>query len=171
MATPIRKSVTAAAVLALFAGAGAPELGAQASRALPSPIQFALTGITADQTARLTVSAVTDRAVPPGPCRVTLGFVDPHGHPLLNSDGRILESQVTLQAGESAFLDLTSASRTRLNFRPVVVEQSGGGNSSICLPQLEIIDNATQSTVVINPGTAVGGWGTNHNETLLHDAG
>ena len=172
MTTPIRKSVIAAAVLAVFGITTAVDLGAQASRSTPSPVQFALTGITADQIARLTVSAVTDRAYPPGPCRATLSFVDQQGHPLLNSDGRALESQVTLQAGESAFLDLGGASAgRRLNFRPVVVEQGTGGNAAICLPQLEIIDNATQTTSVINPGTLVTGWGANHSETLLRDQG
>jgi len=170
MNTPIRKSVIAASVVALFGMTTAVELGAQASRATPSPVQFALTGITSDQTARLTVSAVTDRAYPPGPCRVTLSFVDQQGHALLNSDGRVLESQVTLQPGESAFLDIGGASASRrLNFRPVVVEQGAGGNAAICLPQLEIIDNATQTTSVINPGTLVTGWGANHNETVLRD--
>jgi len=30
-------------------------------------------------------------------------------------------------------------------------------------------DNATQSTLVINPGIAVSGWTSNHNETLVRD--
>ena len=162
-------------LVAIVGCAGAAlELTAQSARTA-SPVQFALTEITPEQTARLSISAVVNGGFRARGCDAILTFVDAHGQTLVNSDGHAVESHVTLRPGESAFLDLgvtdtgrLDASR-RLNFRPVVFDGGGsGGPSGPCLPQLEIIDTATQATLVINPGVAVGGW-NNHNETLVRD--
>jgi len=174
MVKKIRWSAIAAVLIAGL-GAAAWEVQAQSARNA-SPVQFALTGITLDQTARLTVSAITDRSYPPGPCRALLSFVDPQGQTLVNSAGRPVEKRVVLQPGESDFLDIqgTDAGRDarRLDLRPVLLDLDiNGYPPGPCLPQLEIIDTTTQATLLINPGVAVGGWGTNHNETLVRDAG
>jgi hypothetical protein len=153
-------AVTAALGLATVA------LTAGASLRSETPIQFAMTGITSNQTARLTVTTVS-RFGAAGLCRATLAFVDAAGQSLLNSDGRPIEKRVSLSAGESAFLDIMvdRASDGRVNIRPVVSEEEGARAG--CLPQLEIIDTATQATLVINAGISVGGWGSNHNESLI----
>ena len=169
----IRWSMAAAVAMAGAGAAVAWGVDAASART-PSPMQFALTGITAAQTARLSVSAVMDPNASAGPCRALLTFVGPLGQTLTNSDGEPAEKRVVLQPGESAFLDFQAGSRdaSRLDLRPVVFGRPGGSvPSGPCLPQLEIIDTATQTTLVINPGVVVGGWGSNHNETLVRDAG
>jgi hypothetical protein len=157
-----------------LAAAGAWEVQAQSALA-PSPVQFALTGITLEQTARLTVTAVVIRGYPPGPCRALLRFVDAQGKTLTNADGQPAEKRVVLSSGESAYLDVQSVGRDvrRLDLRPVVFDRPADGRfpPGPCLPQLEILDTPTQSTLVLNPGVAVGGWTGNHNETLVRDAG
>ena len=168
----IRWSMVAAVAIAGTGAAAARGFDALSARTA-SPMQFALTGITADQTARLSVSAVMDPNAPAGPCRAVLTFVGPQGQTLTNRDGEPAEKRVALQPGESAFLDFQAGSRdaSRLDLRPVVFDrQDGSVPSGPCLPQLEIIDTATQTTLVINPGVVVGGW-ANHNETLVRDAG
>ena len=159
-----RWSCTAAVIMGLAIAAVTALVEAQASRNA-SPVQFSLTGITADQTARLSVSAIDVGRGPAQACRATLTFVDPQGQTLLNSDGRPIEKHVALRPGESNFLEVQLGARAtaRLDLRPVVVDDGGA-----CLPQLEIIDNATHSTLVVNPGIAVGGF-SNHSETIVRD--
>ena len=71
---------------------------------------FGMVGITHGQTMRLNVVNLTpppdnDRQIPP-PCRVVLSFRDAAGQPIRNSDGQVIRREVSLQSGESAFLDL-----------------------------------------------------------------
>ena len=134
-----------------------------------SPVQFAMTGITADQTARLTVSALTtDGSV----CRATLSFVDADGDDIVTAAGEPAKKNVMLTQGASDFLDVTLQGglqdTRRSMLRPMVVILSRSADA--CLPQLEIIDNATQRTVILNPGIVAAGWGANNNETLLRVA-
>src|ERR1043166_1373413 len=75
----------------------------------PDPERFGMVGITHGQTIRLNlvnlVPPPSDGSLPP-PCRVVLSFRDANGRPFTNSDGQVIRREVSLQSGESAFLDL-----------------------------------------------------------------
>jgi hypothetical protein len=147
-----------------------------------SPVaRFGLMGITRGQTARLTLSNVSspdDHFFPPDPCRVIITFVDADGNVLLNSADQPVRRDVTLDPGHSASVqingdNLVSRDQTRLSFRPVVrvfVSTNSDGTTppDPCFPTLEVINNTTGRTTLLNPGTPFFFPG-NHNETLLRD--
>ena len=157
----------------LLIGCAAATVFVEAQSQQVSPVQFALTGITADQTARLTVSTLMTDGPRPVGCRATLMFVDAAGNAIVNDRGEPARKDVNLHSpGSSEWVDVTTVgavSDTRLPMRPIVLIQDRFAGA--CLPQLEIIDNATQRTVILNPGVLVTRWGPNHNETLLGRAG
>src|SRR5205807_9867444 len=79
----------------------------------PDPDRFGMVGITRGQTMRLNIVNLInppepDKKSPPDPCRVVLSFRDAAGQPFRNSDGQVIRREVTLQPGESDFLDLNA---------------------------------------------------------------
>ena len=120
--------------------------------------QFGMMGAIRGEVARLNVSNIN--AVPPDPCRAILTFVDASGDVLLRPDGSPVRREVTLAAGQSAFLQFHAANfiardETRLNFRPVLATPPPDPEiPPPCVPSLEIIDNATGQTRLLIPGVA-----------------
>jgi hypothetical protein len=121
--------------------------------------QFGMMGAIRGEVARLNVSNID--AIPPDPCHAILAFVDASGDVLLRPDGSPVRREVTLAAGQSAFLQFHAANfigrdETRLNFRPVI--QVTPPDPLIppdpCVPSLEIIENATGQTRLLIPGVA-----------------
>jgi len=148
-------------------------------------VYFGMAGIVRGESARLSVSNVLvdppEPDLPPGPCRVTISFVDGSGNTLMGPDGRPVSRTVTLQPGQSAFLQISAddfLSRTtdavgagRLNFRPVVSVQPASNRipPDPCIPSLEILDTASMQTKLVLPGVASAAININHNETLVVD--
>ena len=133
--------------------------------------QFGLMGAVRGEVARLNVSNIN--AVPPDPCHVILAFVDAAGEILHRPEGGLVQREVTLAAGQSAFLQFQASSlmgtEARLNFRPVLlVPQPGALPPDPCVPSLEIINGATGQTRLVTPGAART-YAGNHNETLVQD--
>ena len=87
--------------------------------------QFGMMGAIRGEVARLNVSNIN--TTPPDPCHAILAFVDARGGDvLLRPDGSPVRREVTLAAGQSAFLQFHAANfiardETRLNVRPVVL--------------------------------------------------
>jgi hypothetical protein len=154
----------------------------------PDRTQFGMVGMTRGQTMRLNVVnlvTLSDGQVPPDPCRVVLSFRDAAGQPFRNNDGQVIRREVTLQSGESDFLDLngdmfggpsTNADTAplRVQLRPFVrVLQSPSPDRQYppdpCFPTSEVFDNTTLRTSFVMPGVDAAG-GLNHNETLVRDS-
>ena len=121
--------------------------------------QFGMMGAIRGEVARLNVSNIN--AYPPDPCHAILAFVDASGDVLLRPDGSPVRREVTLAAGQSAFLQVHAANfigrdETRLNFRPViqVTPPDPLYPPDPCVPSLEIIENATGQTRLLIPGVA-----------------
>jgi len=108
---------------------------------------FGMVGVALGQTLRLNVVAF-----PPSPCIATLGFRDRNGSvPQPTPD-----TTVTLQVGQSAFLDINANSLVnrlgqRMELRPVVtLTQDVGPNA--CGATVEVLDNLTGfSTLAVTP--------------------
>jgi hypothetical protein len=121
--------------------------------------QFGMMGAIRGEVARLNVSNVDINLLAP-PCRATLSFVDASGDVLLRPDGSPVRREVTLTAGQSAFLQFHAASfivrdETRLNFRPVLLAAPPDPYlPPPCVPSLEIIENATGQTRLLIAGIA-----------------
>ena len=99
-----RKAGGRLAVVALLAAAAAASTSSPRARAFnpqpEPPGRWGLFGIVADQTARVSVVNISadPRGYPPGPCRVSLAFVD--------SEGIVLkEARLTLRPGQAMSLD------------------------------------------------------------------
>lgn len=107
------------------------------------------------QTARLNASYTgADGELPPGPCRVTLGFYD--------GDGRLVTQSVeTLELGRTVSLDLRAGGlppdaggRLRAT---VHVETLDGRALPRVMPALELFDQDTGKTSLFYPGSVIGG--------------
>ena len=124
----------------------------------PDPPRFGMVGIAEGQTARLNMVNLLPAgpaAVPPGPCRAELQFLD--------GDGNVLAARrVRLEAGHAAFLDFTPASvpintngdavaPLRAEIRASVNVGVGEIPPGPCRATLEIFDNATARTAVFVP--------------------
>jgi hypothetical protein len=119
--------------------------------------QFGMMGAIRGEVARLNVSNIN--AIPPDPCHAILAFVDASGDVLLRPDGSPVRREVTLAAGQSAFLQFHAANfigrdETRLNFRPVIQVTLPDPlfPPDPCVPSLEIIESATGQTRILIPG-------------------
>ena len=159
----------------------------------PERATFGMVGITRGQTLRLNVVNLNappdpERQSPPDPCRVALTFRNAEGQPFRNSDGQIIRRTVELQAGESAFLDLSgdmfggpptnvNTAPLRVQLRPFVRVLQAPPVPDRQLPPdpcrvtAEIFDNTTLQTSFVLPGVErLGGpEGHTHNETLVRD--
>ncbi len=155
---------------------------------------FGMVGITRGQTIRVNIvnlSVPSSAQIPPVTCRAVLSFRDDSGRPFTNSDGHAIQSEVSLQSGESAFLDLNgdmfggpstvvpystdaavSVGPARQQLRPfvrVLGNPPPGDAPDPCFATSEVIDNTTLQTSFVMPGVAQAGTGFNHNETLVRD--
>jgi hypothetical protein len=153
--------IGALVVIAALAGV---RVGAQDVPPMAPTGQFGMMGAIRGEVARLNVSNVN--AHPPDPCHAILAFVDASGDVLLRPDGSPVRREVTLAAGQSAFLQFHAANfigrdETRLNFRPVVLAPPDPSTPpdplhppDPCVASLEIIENATGQTRLLTPGVA-----------------
>ena len=120
--------------------------------------QFGMMGAIRGEVARLNVSNIN--AYPPDPCHAILAFVDASGDVLLRPDGSPVRREVTLAAGQSAFLQFHAANfigrdETRVDFRPVLSQPPDPDlPPDPCVPSLEIIESATGQTRLLIPGVA-----------------
>lgn len=148
-------AATALVAVAALAGGADGRAGAQVDDQTTVAVPFGMVGITAAQTARLSVVAV---AVPPNPCVVVLRFVDAEGQ-VLALPGPLaapVEQTATLErAGQSAFLDLPGASvvpssalRTQLRASVTYPPNPCAGVVS----SLELFDQAGVTSVFLAPG-------------------
>ena len=192
--TDWRKAVRRLAMVALFAGltASTSSPGARAFNPQPEPPgRWGLFGIVADQTARVSVvnTSADPRGVPPGPCRVSLAFVD--------VDGTVLkEARLTLRPGQATSLDYGFAAppepdrgdavgatadrigrqdlRARIAIVNLVPPPEGDRFEAFppgpCVPAVEVFETTTGKTAFM-VAEARKGWGPNHNETLVREAG
>lgn len=131
-------------------------------RAMPTAVEFdpafGIVGITRGETMRLNVVNLLDpvpTGVPPGPCRVVLSFRNANGQPFTDANGQVVRSETTLQAGESAFLELngnlfgppSTNGAGRLELRPLIqIFTVRGSFAPPCVPTMEVFDNTTGRT-------------------------
>ena len=157
----------ALAVVAALAGA---RVRAQDATPMVPTGQFGMVGAIRGEVARLNVTNIN--AAPPDPCHAVLAFVDASGDILLRPDGSPVRREVTLAAGQSAFVQFHAANfigkdETRVNFRPLVlappdpytppdpITPSGSmAPPDPCVPSLEIIESATGQTRLLVPALA-----------------
>lgn len=166
----------AIALTALFATAGIWEVRRVRANPMPTAVEdqslFGMMGLTRGQTMRLNVVNLTQPPDPiqgevPPPCRVLLSFRDANGRPFTDANGQVIRREVSLQSGESAFLDLngdlfappsTNADTTgpaRLQLRPFArllqaPPEPGRNIPPPCVPTIEIFDNATGRTSLLS---------------------
>ena len=132
----------AAAALALFH----PGISVKAFNPQPDPPVFGLIGVDPFETVRLN-AVCADTPLPggvnPGPCDVTLAFLDINGH-------AINRATYTLQPGHGASLDLTGvpSSGLRTEVQPFVPAAGLG----FVVVTVEVFDSNTgRTTAVLNP--------------------
>lgn len=150
----LRLAAAAVAVLVALA-----LLAPRAAHAQIDPYRLHSTsiGLTDGQYVRL--NAYFDRAadggraeLPPGPCRVTLRFLDERG-------AVVAESVATLRAGRAALLDYRPTLRpgARAAVRAELIgERDDAGVAPALIPSIEVIDVATGRTTIGSPGTIRG---------------
>jgi len=161
--------VAALAAIAIFCALPAGRVSALPGGCNRCNLRFTIgmVGITAGQTARLSVVNAYPSPPPqlpnPPPTRLTLMFVDANGIPI-NIAGALLQSTVTLNPGQSAFLDLNgdaypsppptypSPPPNRVKIR-ALVSDCEGCDSGLLVPTLEVFDNATGKTTLVMPDT------------------
>jgi hypothetical protein len=138
--------------------------------AMPTAVEdqatFGMVGITLGQTVRLNIVNLIpppDPDAPPGPCRVVLSFRDANGRPFTDANGQVVRREVSLQPGESAFLDLngdlfappSTNGAGRLQLRPVarvVSVPDGNYPPGPCHATMEVFDNTTGRTSTFSAG-------------------
>jgi hypothetical protein len=120
------------------------------SETLPEAPIFAPQALASGQNMRLNVFSVDST-----PCVATLGFLDSNGTPI----GPTMP--VTLSGGQSASLDLNSASLGipsgapgRIELQPQVTLGSANGSSVACPASVEVFDNSTGRTRTYQSGSA-----------------
>lgn len=123
----------------------------------PTRLRSSALGVADGQYARLNayfVKAMPGTSeLPPGPCRVTLRFVDATG-------AVAAESVVSLDRGRAAFLDfaprgLRPGERATVR-ADVIAEPDARGVVPAMLPSIEVIDAATGRTGPVDPGSIRG---------------
>ncbi|HKQ76880.1 MAG TPA: hypothetical protein VJ810_24505 [Blastocatellia bacterium] len=128
-------------------------------------ISFGMVGITRGQTARISVANISDAICPCN--RVILTFRDSEGQLFRNRDGQPIRKEVTLEPGQSTFLQISADAllgrdEVRINFRPVVIvippsiPDTQAYPPGPTIPTLEVIDNATARTTLLYPGVIRG---------------
>jgi hypothetical protein len=183
------RGLAAGGLLAL-AAVSTPTLRVRAFNPQPEPPgRWGLFGLVADQTARVSVvnTSADPRGQAPGSCRVSLAFVD--------SEGVVLkETRLMLRPGQATSLDYgfiapadpdrgdaigATAGRVRQDLRARIeignVVDPGDREPRFlplgpCVPTVEVFETATGKTAFMVAEARMG-WGPNHNETLVRDAG
>ena len=145
------------------------------AHAMPTAVEdqatFGMVGITRGQTMRLNmVNLILPGALmnqlSPGPCRVVLSFRDANGRPFTDGNGEVIRREVSLQSGESAFLDLngdefgppSTNGVGRLQLRPSVriISQPHNPDGNLppapCRPSMEVFDNTNGRTSIFSTG-------------------
>ena len=142
----IHPKIMAAALAGVAVGLFWPGLSVKAFNPQPDPPAFGLIGVDPFETARLNaVCAATPLpgGVNPGPCDVTLAFLDINGR-AINRVAR------TLQPGQAASLDLigTASSSLRTEVQPFVPATGSG----FVLLSVEVFDSNTgRTTALLHP--------------------
>jgi hypothetical protein len=112
----------------------------------PPDFSFGMVGLAPGQTARLNVVNVgpSPSAIP---CRLVLAFLDENGKTLG-------QTFVQVESGKSAFLDLTSSERSRIQVRGIGFNPFLSPISLSCalIPTLEVLSPDTGATSVILTG-------------------
>src|SRR5689334_10254381 len=91
--------------LGLFATLGHPP--ASWAQTVPVPPDLGMLGLSRGETVRLSAVLVGNPDLyPPGPCRVTFGFVDGEGKALQDRAGSPITRDASLRPGRAASLDL-----------------------------------------------------------------
>ena len=148
--------------------------------AMPTMVEdqarFGMVGLTRGQTMRLNVVNLipppdSEKQFPPDPCRVVLSFRNASGQPFNNTlSDSFLARTVTLQPGESAFLDLdgdqyappstnadVAPGPARMQLRPFVrVVSAPNGHDyppDPCRTTMEVFDNTSGRTSLFALGT------------------
>jgi hypothetical protein len=158
----------AAALVALIATVAWCELDRVLANPMPTAVEdqaaFGMIGLTHGQTIRLNVVNLipppSDNQIPP-PCRVLLSFRDANGRPFTDTNGQVIRREVSLQSGESAFLDLNAdmfggpstngvdaTTPARLQLRPFarVLAAPPEPGKNACFPSMEVFDNTSGRT-------------------------
>ena len=121
------------------------------------PIYFGVVGLANLQTARLNVLSIGDpNVIPPGPCRLTLGFLDARGIIINDRNSRPMSARLDLSQGTSSFFDMPSGAIVvggRAQFRALVVLPPAPTDGSVdacanVVPSLEIFDQKTNRTML-----------------------
>ena len=168
-------AITVLSLVTLAIVVGVRRAGAQDQLPPPSPdrISFGMVGITSGQTVRLSVVAIPyDSALPPGPVRVALTFLDTDGNRFRHRDGTFIRKVVMLNPNNATSLDLNAdelqlpPSPIRLQLRALVTAVPPPTNDSKQPPpvgdrlvsSVEVFNNNNSRTVVFigNPGVIRG---------------
>jgi hypothetical protein len=112
------------------------------------PALFGMIGITPGETMQLNIVNVEINGLPPGPCRVTLRF--------LNSDGRVLKQQiVSVKPTQAAALTLTGAEAGggfRSEVHPALLLTSTETPGCSAIGSVEVFNTSTgQTSLVAHP--------------------
>jgi hypothetical protein len=168
--------MTSAAITTFVIFRNTQNVQAQDTQPLPAVqrISFGMVGITAGQTARLSIANTimpNDSLFSPdtGQRRVSLSFRDINGNLIRNAKGEVIRRSVDVQRGDSTFLDLNydelPPGPTRLQFRAVVTiipppnVDEKALQDGVCIPTVEVINNAngrTQFAVSADPAVVRG---------------
>jgi hypothetical protein len=112
------------------------------------------------QTLRVSVIAEADDMadLPPGSCKVFLGFLDSAGKLVSDSAGRRISRQIDLEPGQTAHLDIHGrdvspglARHGRTALLPAVQVQPGEDGKSQCpgvIASVEVLDHETGPNVI-----------------------
>lgn len=123
----------------------------------PDPPRFGIFGIIPGQTVRLNVvnTSPPDPNIPPDPCRVVFTIRDGSGNAYVRPNGTLATKTVSLNGGESAFIQLNAdnlprTSDGRFTIRPDASIQQPDPINGIppgpCIPTVEVINNSTGRT-------------------------
>jgi hypothetical protein len=141
--------------LVVSAAVGLAWATASPADALPA-VQTGLVGLARLQAARLNLVHLPPVDLPPNPCIATLSFLDDTGRVFVDRLGQPISLEVTLDAGESAALELPSSVAflgrrgLRQPFRTLVEVASGPPDDCAGLvTTLEVYEEVTGRTTVL----------------------
>ncbi len=155
LASRVLRSLRFGPVLALLVALAALAPGTAHAQIDPGEFSSSALGVADGQYLRLNAYFVTadDGGFPPGPCRLTLRFIDQAG-------ATVAESVVTLAPGRATALDYRPTSLRagqRATVRAVILaDRDDRGTAPRVIESLEVIEVATGKTSVGSPGTIRG---------------
>jgi len=112
------------------------------------PGVWGMIGITPSDTMRLNIVNMQFSTVPPGPCNVTLKF--------LNGSGRVLKQQaLTVKSTQAAYLDITGTEAGggfRTEVHPVLIVPSGEPTGCSAVGSVEVFNtNSGETSLYAHP--------------------